>query len=110
MPEFLDLERGKRMREIRDLREESQVEFAEAINQASRRKEFRNFPHLNLTFNDISKRETGTKSLEIADMLCLAYLDPKERGWFWVMWGSEVAIGKDAWAIISGRRRSAGDF
>src|SRR5690348_15336253 len=107
MSSLLDLQRGQRMREIRMLRQETQEEFAEAINAASRRKDLGPF-NLELTFNDVSKRETGTKSLDEADLVCIAYLDPKERSWFWLAWGDDFTIGKDAWTIVSGRRRAHG--
>jgi hypothetical protein len=91
------------MREIRELRSETQPEFAERFNQEASRLGLA----MRYDFQDISKRETARTKMDAEDCLVLALLDPKRRGVAYVTVGKGVTVGRDAWALIAGQQPKA---
>lgn len=104
MAEIVDIERGLRLRAIRDELEMTQEELAVALTGAAKRL------GLPLRYDglDVSKRETARKTLDPEDYAVIALIDPQRRGWLWVAFGQTITLGKDAWETLAGPKNAAG--
>lgn len=104
MAEQVDVDRGARMKGIRDEREESQADFAERLNEKAASLGFA----VRYTFSDVSRRETARKALDAEDFATVALLDPQKRGWIYVAFGQSVTVGRDAWELLAGQKKRTG--
>lgn len=98
MADLVDIERGLRVRAIREARGETQTDFAIAL---SREAAAIGLP-VRYDVVDVSKRETARKTLDAEDFALVALLDPEKRGQLWVMFGQTVKVGRDAWETLAG--------
>lgn len=51
--------------------------------------------------NKVTNVELGIRKLSVDDALAYAHLDPKTRGWTWVLRGVPLANGEDAWTVLA---------
>jgi|ERR1041385_5566388 transcriptional regulator with XRE-family HTH domain len=87
-----EAERGKRMRQVRDTRGETQADFATRLNEKAR---LRHWP-ADYTFGDVSQFETNRKYLTFEVAQLIADLDPERRGFEWVVFGVVPGVDEDA--------------
>jgi hypothetical protein len=84
------LERGRRLRTIRDALGETQPLFAERLTKLARQL---GLDHVSYDVGDITTRENGRRDLDAEDYAVVSSIDPVKWTWEWLAFGRKLTRG-----------------